>query len=203
MYQQFLDIVPAQYTGKEIEVESAIKLKNSDEAKIFYELVKNRLLDVNYWHNLAGLFSAVFSLVDANGIEVDRLADNGDFIKIDVPGPGSSDGDGFDWVRIEEKKEIDEENLQFTGFTVRPCANPRGNKKTIAHFYSAEATSSFMAVRTDNEIKAMIFDRNLKANNVAGTATDKLRDTAVGISAIGSFSKMQWQNLANGLIKQH
>jgi len=203
MYQQYLNIVPAQYTGKEIEVESTLQLKNSHEAKIFYELVKNRLLDVNYWHNLAGLFSAVFTLVDAKGVEVDRSVVKGDFIKIDIPGPGSGEGGGYDWVRVEEKNENEEENLQFTGFTVRPSYNPWGNKQAIAHFYTVEATSSFIAIRNNTEIKAMIFDRNLRANDVAETVTDKLRDGAVGISAIGGFSKMQWQNLANGLIKQH
>jgi hypothetical protein len=31
--------------------------------------------------------------------------------------------------------------------------------------------------------------------------TDKIRDTTIGISAIAGFSKIQWQNLANGLVK--
>ncbi len=202
MNRQILRWVPAQYTGEEIEVQSTLQLYNSIEAKDFYESVKNRLLNVNEWHYIAGILSAKFNIVDAKGFATDRPVQKGDFLKIDIPGPGSSEGGGYDWVCVENKIDIEEGQLSVTGFTVRPSFNPCGDKNTIAHFYSSASTSSFIVVRFDAEIKAMIFDRNLKPNDIANSITDRLRDTAVGLSAILSFSRVQWQNLANGLLKQ-
>ena len=200
--RDFTGIVPEQYTGEEIEAADFAELKNSKEAKIFYGTAKERLLNVNNWHHIAGIISAKFQLVSALGEEVDRRAEKGDFFKIDIPGPGSTEGDGYDWVYVEEIKEIAEEKIQSIGLRVRPVKNPFGDKNEIAHFYSNEATSSFIVTREENKVTAWIIDRNIKPNDDAGSLTDKIRDIAVGIGAIGMFSKAQWQGLAKGLIKK-
>jgi len=196
-----LGIVPSQYTGKEIAAESTVELFNENEASAFYEIVKQRLLHVNNWHQLAGLISAKFKLIDGAGNEVDRSVQLGDLFKIDIPGPGSSEGDGYDWVAIEELKEHSTEGIQSIGFRVRPTNNPYGKKNETAHFYSDESTSTFIVIREGNIITATIIDRNIKPNTHAGSITDKVRDTAVGIGAMGIFSKIQWQSLAEGLVK--
>ena len=200
--KDFTGIVPAQHTGKEIEADASIDLKNNNEASIFYDTVKDRLLNVNNWHQLAGIISARFQLVDINGKEVARNAKKGDYIKVDIPGPGSKEGDGYDWVCIEELREINDGVIQSIGFRVRPAKNPLGDKNETAHFYSDEATSNFIVAREATKISAMIIDRNIKPNDEAESITDKIRHTAVGMSAISSFSKIQWQNLAEGLVAQ-
>lgn len=48
----------------------------------------------------------------------------------------------------------------------------------------------------------VIIDRNIKPNDDVGLLTDKIRDIAVGIGAIGLFSKVKWQGLAKGLVKK-
>jgi hypothetical protein len=198
----FTGIIPAQYTGKEIEAISSVEMKDENEAKAFYEIVKDRLQNVNNWHRLAGFISAKFQVVDSEGKEVDRYVIKGDYLKIDIPGPGSKEGDGYDWVCIEELKEEIVNDNQSIGFRVRPSKNPCGEKNETAHFYSHEATSSFIATREKSTISAWIVDRNIKPNDHAESLTDKIRDTTVGIGAIGMFSKIQWQNLAEGLTKK-
>lgn len=47
----FTGIVPAQYTGSEIEAIASVEMKDENEAKTFYEIVKERLLNVNNWHH--------------------------------------------------------------------------------------------------------------------------------------------------------
>lgn len=199
--KDILGIAPSQYTGKEIEAEATVEFLNENDAILFYEIVKGRLLHVNNWHQLAGLVSAKFQLIDADGEETERKVQKGDFFKIDIPGPGSSEGDGYDWVIIEELKELSIDGIQSIGFRVRPTNNPFGNKNETAHFYSDESTSSFMVTRERNKISAIIIDRNIKPNINAGSLTDKIRDTAVGMGAMGFFSKIQWQSLAEGLVK--
>ncbi len=200
--KDFTGIVPAQYTGEEIEADASVEMNDEHEAKKFYLLAKDRLLNVNKWHKLAGLISARFHLTDTSGNEIDRQVQKGDFLKIDIPGPGSKEGDGYDWVCIEELKEVFDENIQSIGFRVRPCENPSGKKNETAHFYSDEASSNFILTREGKKITSWIIDRNIKPNVHAQSLMDKIRDTAIGMSAIGMFSKIQWQNLAEGIVKK-
>jgi hypothetical protein len=200
--RDFTGIVPGQYTGQEIETESSIDLKNEKEAQIFYEVAKARLLNVNNWHSVAGIVSGHFQLTNAQGEKLNRNVEIGDYFRIDIPGPGSSEGDGYDWVYVEDLKEVAEENVQSIGFRVRPSENPLGEKNEVAHFYTDDATSNFMVTREGNTVTAIIIDRNLKPNDESESIADKIRHVAVGIGAIGLFSKIQWKNLADGLVKE-
>ena len=200
--KDFTGIIPAQYTGKEIEAEASVDLKDDNEAKVFYHVVKERLLQVNNWHKLAGIISAKFQLLDEAGKEVERGATKGDYIKIDIPGPGSSEGDGYDWVCIEDVKEVADGEMQSIGFRVRPSHNPFGKKAETAHFYSNDATSNFIVKREGKIISASVIDRNIKTNDHAESLIDKIRNTSVGIGAIGIFSKVQWKGLAEGLVER-
>jgi len=104
---------------------------------------------------------------------------------------------------VEELKEVATGDKQSIGFRVRPSQNPFGTKNETAHFYSNEATSNFIVMREKLRISAWIIDRNIKPNDHSESLTDKIRDTAVGMGAIGLFSKVQWQNLANGLVNKN
>ena len=173
--RDFTGIVPAQYTGKEIEAIASVAMKNENDAKTFYEIVKGRLLNVNNWHHLAGFISAKFYAVDAEGKEVDRSVMKGDYLKIDIPGPGSKEGDGYDWVCVEELKEVAIDDNQSIGFRVRPGKNPYGEKNETAHFYSHEATSNFIVTRENSKVSAWVVDRNIKPNDHAESLTDKMQ----------------------------
>ncbi|MEO5906491.1 MAG: hypothetical protein ABIQ11_07185 [Saprospiraceae bacterium] len=194
-------ILPDQYTGKSIEAQSSVELSNEQDARNFYHTVKARLLDINQWHQLAGVISAKFQLVDAQGEEVEREPQIGDYFKIDIPGPGSKDGDGYDWASIEAMNEVTDGNNQSIGLRVRPCPNPLGGSQNVAHFYSEESTCSFIIKQEGTSIHARIIDRNVKPNDVASSLMDKLRDSAVGIGAIIKFSELQWKNLVEGFVK--
>jgi hypothetical protein len=197
----FIGIVPSQHTGKEIEAKASLELNDEEKAKSFYDVVKERLLNVNAWHEKAGLISANFQIMDTNGEEVNRKVEKGDYFKIDIPGPGRSEGDGYDWVCVEELKEVSDGDMQSVGFRVRPSENPFGEKKETSHFYSNDATSNFIVTREGKKISVWIIDRNIKPNAEAASMTDKLRDTTIGMGAMGIFSKIQWQRLADALVK--
>lgn len=198
--KDYLQLIPPQYTGSEIEAEASVDLDPAEAAQHF-AVAKERLLNVKKWHETAGIVSADFQIVDANGNEYDRLISKGDFMRVDIPGPGSKEGDGYDWVTVEELKEYNEGDVQSIGFRVRPVSNPQTDKDVIAHFYDAGSTSTFIVTREGNKLTASIIDSNIKSNDEATNLTDKIRNTAVGMSAIASFSKIQWQQLANGLVK--
>ena len=199
--KDYAGIVPAQFTGKEIEVEATRELEDETVARSFFEIAKRRLLDVNNWNKIAGAFTAQFQIIDEKGKEVSREVRKGDYLRINIPGPGSKEGDGYDWVCVEEVKEIDKESVQSAGLRVRPNENPFGEKNETAHFYSNEASSSFIITREAAKIISWIIDRNLLPNTESTSLVDKVRDLAVGVSAIAGFSKIQWQGLADGLVE--
>ena len=200
-HKDVIGMVPPQFKGQEIEIEATQDLEKEEEAQHLYEIAKKKLLNVNDWNKIAGAVTARFQIVDKNGNEVQREIQKGDYLRIDIPGPGSKEGDGFDWVLVEELKKIDHPSVQSAGFRVRQTVNPFGHKNETAHFYSKEATSSFIIIREKTKVIAWIIDRNLRPNTDQESLTDKIRDMAVGMSAIAGFSKMQWQGLADGLIE--
>jgi len=197
-----IGIVPPQFKGQEIEVDAVQDLKTESEAQRLYDIAKKKLLNVNNWNRIAGAVTARFLIIDKKGNEVDREVQKGDYLRIDIPGPGTKEGGGFDWVLVEELNEIRQPSVQSVGFRVRPNENPFGQRNETAHFYSKEATSSFIIIREKTKIIAWIIDRNLRPNTEQESLADKIRDVAVGISAIAGFSKVQWQGLANALIEK-
>jgi hypothetical protein len=201
MQQDILNIVPRQQTGKEIEVNSSCKFEQENEAVDFFTVAKGRLLNVDQWHRVAGVISAAFRAFDKDGNKVDRKIEKEDYMRIDIPGPGSKEGDGYDWVKIEEVKEVEEAHLQCIGFRVRPAANPCGDTNSIAHFYDDSATGNFVVTREGKKITATVIDVNVKPNDDTNSITDKIRGTAIGTVALSFFSKLQWKNLVDGIVK--
>lgn len=197
-----LRIIPGQFKGQELETESNRVLNNEKAAQTLYKAAKKKLLSVNNWHKIAGAITARFQIIDEKGNEVNRDVEKGDYLRIDIPGPGSKEGDGYDWVLVEDLKEIHKPSLQSVGFRVRPNENPFGKKNETAHFYSKEATSTFIVTRENATVFSWIVDRNLLPNTESESVVDKVRDVMVGVSGIAGFSKIQWQGLADGLIEE-
>lgn len=202
-YPDYTGIIPPQFKGKEIEASASTRLKDNSDAIAFYHTAKHRLLDVNNWHRFAGIISAKFRVVGTDGNTADREIREGDYIRIDIPGPGSKEGDGYDWVLVETMKEISGTEIDCLNFLVRPAANPMGDKQQTAHFYDHISTSNFIVMRESLKVTAIILDRNIIPNEDTHSLTDKIRDVAVGIGALGAFSKIQWQTLANGLVDEN
>ncbi len=194
-------VIPKNYTGKIIDTERSVDFDSAAEAKAFFEVTSKRLLDVNSWGELAGVGTSDFQVVDPEGKEANRPVQQEDYFKVDVPGPGSMTGEGYDWVRVEEIKSVSEADMESVGIRVRPCPNPHNPDPEVAHFYSKESTSNFTVTREGKRITAGIYDRNTKLNK-EGDLVDKARQFVVGLSAIAAFSKFQWHRLAEGLLER-
>lgn len=196
------ELIPPQETGAQSNTEAVAEMGTAEEAKQFFAEVKNRLLYVNNWHQVAGAFSADFMLTDALGNEVNRTAEKGDHFKIDIPGPGPATGDGYDWVQIETIEETKEGDSEVIAMRVRPATNPNNEQQDIAHFFSDEATSCFMVKRENTKVIAGVYGRNEKPNTGAEKTIDKVRNSTVATGAVTAFSKLQWKSLVNGLVKK-
>lgn len=195
-------IVPKQSDGKAITAKEIVELRNEREAKEFFEVAKNRLRNVNSWAELAGNGSATFQLMDSSGIPIDRYVEKGDLVRIDIPGPGSQAGEGYDWVQIEAIEFQSTPYRNHYSFRVRPTQNPSKKKEGIAHFYSKESTSTFMVKQNKNTVSVAIYDRNTKPNVNAESSMNNVRDAIVGTAGILGFSKFQWTKLIHGILKK-
>jgi hypothetical protein len=200
--KNYTGLVPEQKDGREITAEATAEFQNSAQANIFYAEAKKRLLFIHNWHKIAGWLSADFQLTDDNGKEVDRPAQKGDHFRIDIAGPGSKAGEGYDWARVEDIREVNEESIDSIAIRVRPDANPQAPNPNVAHFFSEKSTSTFVITREGNKVTASIYDRNIEANEETKEPLDKMRSSIIGLSAKYGFSKLQWQALVNAFVKK-
>jgi hypothetical protein len=198
--KNYTGLVPLNKEGRQITAMASEILVSIEAAKEFYNKAKERLLFVHNWGQIAGKFTADFQLTDEQGNEVDRAAKKGDHFRIDIPGPGSKAGGGYDWARVEEIKEVHEADIDSVAILVRPAENPKSSNENVAHFFSGKSTSTFVVTREGMRVTASIYDRNIEANEETEEPLDKIRNSAVGLSAKHGFSKLQWQELVNGLL---
>jgi hypothetical protein len=192
------ELIPENKAGSQTNTESTAEFANEQEARKFFEVAKRRLLAVNHWQELAGAATAAFQLTDEYGNDVDRSPEKNDHFKIDVPGPGSVSGEGHDWVKVEDVVQTED----TVAIMVRPATNPRKDRESIAHFFKAEATSSFMVKKKGSTVIAGVYGRNEQPNTEVDNLVDKIRNTAMAAGAISGFSKLQWKQLVEGMVRR-
>lgn len=193
-------LIPEQKVGSKLDLSSEKKFATYIEAQEFFKVVKQRLMNVNQWDETCKAPSSVFKLMNDKCQQIVGLVKEGDFIRIDIPGPGSKVGDGYDWVRVEtitEQQNIDEE---IVSITVRPSHHPLNSLTETAHFFKDEASSTFQVKRVGNIVFAEIHGRNEIPNTAATNLFDKLRNMVIGWSAKIGFSYPQWKCLTEGLV---
>jgi hypothetical protein len=196
-------LIPTQKHGASTDTISKIKLASIEEALWEFEIIKDRLMAVSKWHELSGEILAKFQLINTSGVKLSGPAKEGDYIRINIPGPKNKSGDGYDWVRIEKIESFSDESksLEVVAIKVRPCKSPRNNEQATAHFFKDIATSTFLVKRSHTTISAEVHGRNEETNTDAPDFNNKVRNFFVGLGAMLGFSKVQWKSLVDGLIK--
>ncbi|MBI3883665.1 MAG: hypothetical protein HY305_05500, partial [Sphingobacteriales bacterium] len=160
--QQLNLLIPENKIGKAVDIEHVITKDDREKAIDTFKRATKRLLNVPVWHKLCGIASAEFTLIGNDGEEKHRLAQVYDYFKIAVTGPGSVAGGGYDWVQVEsisDESNADAEEEQFA-MTVRACKNPQQEEGVTAHFFTSDATSTFIINRNGNTITASYYGRN-------------------------------------------
>ena len=104
-------------------------------------------------------------------------------------------------MEVEEIREVSVDDVESIGIRVRPTSSPVNDGEDVSHFYSPDATSSFIVTREGNTVTVSVYDRNTKPNEEA-TGADLLRDKAIGARAVTIFSKLQWKALVKGILER-
>jgi hypothetical protein len=173
------------------------------EAKGAYLRARERMLDVNHWYRYAGVLSSSFQLTDEQGGDLDRSARQGDYVKIDVPGPGSGKGGGYDWVEITviDDQTGQTEHTDRCLMTAQPSPNPAEPEKGTAHFLDAGASNTVVVKREDRTVIAVVETRKEKVHKVPDKPLENIRNYVMASAGILGVSNMQWESLAKGLIE--
>lgn len=194
--------IPAQQEGEQTDVIHFVDRDTRGQAHELFLLAKTRLKDVSNWHEFSGPGSSKFTITDAQGNDEYKIAEKGDHFYINLPAPGSIAGDGLEWVRIESIEDVEDAHAEneFIAMTVRPVANPRHPEKATAHFFSHNATSTFIVERYLNHVSAAVHGRNETPNNHDTGIYDSVRNTIIALTARAGLSGPQWKKLVIGLL---
>lgn len=193
--------IPKQQEGGQLDTVAKTEFPSPEEAKAFYQIAKSRLLNVSCWAEICKVPLSTFTLTDPNGHEVIREAEEADYLKINIPGPGTHTGDGFDWVRVEKVEEEITASSSVITIQTRPAANPAQQDPEIAHFFSQQATSTFQVKQSGNTVSAEEHGRNEVPNTDTSNLTDNIRNTLVGWTAKIGLSFPQWKSLVKGIVE--
>jgi hypothetical protein len=198
-----MKMIPQQEHGAKSATTHSIKLPGISSAKELFQIARRNLLNVNNWHQLAGTGSAVFHVVNSHGEETNDVVKEGNYLRITIPNiPGTPDGSGDDWVKVERINEHEEPDYEYVGIRVRPAVPPFHNKHEVAHFFATDATSTFSIERNLNTVVAAVNGRNEKPNTATHTLLSKIRNFFVATGAMLGFNKPQWKSLVKGLVRK-
>ena len=193
-------IVPENKTGKAVDIEHSIPV-DEYEAKKMYKIARERLLTPGCWQQLSGSASATFEVISNGNISLKEVKEN-DYLRIDIPGPGADEGDGFDWVKVETiKEDFIQEADNSIALKLRASPNPNNDKTSTAHFFKEDATSSFIIKLIGNTITVSYYGRNEVPNVKNVSIIDKVRNALVAVGAAIGLSEIQWDSLVKGLLE--
>jgi hypothetical protein len=196
--------IPKQTDGASSDTSAKIRLPSVALAISHFQTVRSRLLNISEWEKLSGKKFASFQLTDPSGKDQSREPEKGDYIRINIPGPGNKSGDGYDWVRIEDIDRKESKGIyEFLAIMVRPAKSPLSKEHITAHFFKKNATSTFIVKRHSNVIVAEVHGRNEKPNTRPHGIIKRVRNLLVGVGAMLGFSKIQWKNLVEGLVQKN
>jgi hypothetical protein len=195
--------IPDQHEGEVSDVIHFADAETLQKAHQLFLLARERLKDISNWHQLSGPGSSKFSLTDAQGNELYRMAEKGDHFYIDLPAPGTIAGGGLDWVVIEAIDEFEDANAEseYIAIRVRPVVNPKNQDTSIAHFFTHQSTNTFIVERYLNHVSAAVHGRNEVTNNKGTGIYDSVRNTIIALGARNGLSGPQWKALVIGLLK--
>lgn len=200
--QHYDPIIPIHSKGKSLDIEQYLTDNSLEAALKTFERAKYRLLNPNIWNSLSGSFSANFQLFGSDNIALQRLAEIGDYCRIDIVGPGSTSGEGYDWVKISSIQEngVKEVN-ESVAIVLITTSHPTNDVKETAHFFDENASSTFIIKRKGSKVSASYHGRNEVPNVKQVPMVDKMRNLLVATGAEAGLSKFQWNALLEGFLQ--
>ena len=198
------NIIPENTKGKPTDVEHSITLNNREEALDTFKRAYKRMLNVNIWHKLSGFGSADFYSGINKAMKLTGWRRWVITFRLIYLVPGLHQVMGYDWVQveaIEDHTNPDAEEESF-GMRVRSCKNPNKPGNDTAHFFTSDATSTFIIQRKHNTVSSSYHGRNEVLNTDTEKLKDTIRNTIVGVGAMVGISELQWSRLIKSFLEK-
>ncbi|MFD2969141.1 hypothetical protein [Sphingobacterium bambusae] len=192
--------IPKQVKGKQIVISESRNYSTQEEVTGAFHHARSRLGSINQWQDFAGTTSATFQLFDELGHQITRFPKIGDYVRIDIPGPGSFIGRGYDWVKVTQFDDRPEDG--YILITLQPSVPPATIKRDaeVAHFFKATASTNIEIKVQRLCLQVNYFGRNEETNNTSALLMENIRNSLIGFGAKLGFSYPQWKKLVKGLL---
>lgn len=196
-------LIPEHYEGKQNDLAHTKTHADSTEAHNCFTKACERMRRPGLWHELCGILSADFRPVGKNGLQTHMPVKEGDYLQIDIPGPGTRAGNGYDWVQVEQmhSQPLEAGDDELCGMRLRPCADPKKASDDVAHFFKGDATSTFIIRRRGKEVTASYHGRNELPNVATNNKTDNVRNAVITSGAMAGLSELQWHTLIKAFVE--
>ncbi|MBC7867606.1 MAG: hypothetical protein H7X88_08735 [Gloeobacteraceae cyanobacterium ES-bin-316] len=194
---------PDNTTGKFVDAEHFVVEETIETAIVTYNRACTRLLNPPVWQQLTPGIDVTFKIAAQGKEAAHKLAEEGDYFMIDIPGPGPAAGQGYDWVKVET---IEENTVPDTddslAMRLRAAANPNNPGEGVAHFFNQEATSTFIIKRKGTKVTFSYHGRNEISNTGEVKLVDKIRNGVVALGAESGLSEVYWSKLVKGMLQK-
>lgn len=194
--------IPVHVAGSQHSVLKSKEFLNKAIAFKKFQAACQYLLNVSEWNSYAKGLGGEFSYTDSDGNECATDVQQGGFIRVKLPGPANPLGNGYDWVVVTQLEKIAGAHSSSLIMLSVPCALPKKTKEGTAHFYAPTASNTFIVTLKDEKVEVGIYGRNEKANIHNAPLTSAVRNGIVALTAKLGFSKIQWELLAEGILKK-
>lgn len=195
------DFLPVNKIGSENNAATSLTFETETEASNRFRILTQNLLKINDWSVNAGKNPTEFFIYNKNFQEKQLLAEEGNLVKIKIPAPENKLGEGFDWVIVRKIEVINQTDLEALLLQMKPHQCPENADKGIAHFYTDDATSTFVLAKKNKTIQFSIHGRNEIPNTEKVGFINSLRNFFVASGGIFGGSKLQWQNFSEEFVK--
>lgn len=193
-------LLPVNIIGSENNAVSFFDCSSETEAFERFRKFSQKLLDVNGWNQFAGKNPTEFYLHGKENKEGTAVQLN-DLVKIKMPAPKNKLGNGFDWVMVNKIEVIDQTEEKVFLLQMRPHSCAESGSGSIAHFYTEDASNTFILSKKNKVIQFSIHGRNELANTSKVGWIHSLRNFFVASGGIFGGSKVQWQDFTEEFLK--
>jgi len=195
------DLLPVNKKGSKNNASADILFEKQDEADEYFERLSKNLLKINDWKVNAGKNPTVFFIYNKDNQKRHELVEENDLVKIKMPAPKNKLGNGFDWVIVTQLKIIEKPDLKVFLLQMKPHICPENINGGVAHFYTEDATNTFILSKRNKTIQLSVHGRNEIPNTKKVGFLNACRNFFVAGGGIFGGSKMQWQDFAEEFIK--
>lgn len=189
--------IPKQTTGISRDT---FRFKNEQD-KDDFERLKSSVLNVNEWVNFTGLTKTTFTLMNKHGIKQKRLARLNDFILIEFPKLFLFKKiKCYDWVEISTIETFNDSTMDYFILELKPAKSPIMSDQTINHFFTEEASNTFIVFLNKDFLSISIHGRNEFPNLFIKNKRDAIRNFFFANLGLFGANKLLWVNMTNGLM---